>query len=329
MMGSFVMMPNVDAQGRRGGSESSRSSQQVSNSRSGRDNDKKAIRPGSSSVGSNSSKPSKDFASKPSKPGNGPDKGSKPSKPGNGPDKGSKPSKPGNGPDKNHKPSKPDQGPSPKTNHGPDHKPGGSSHPGPDHKPGHSPDHGPAHKPGQGPGHDPHYKPGHRPPTVAPPPRPGRPIYHDPWARPVPPSHWHPVNKTYLVPNVLGLTFGMAINSALDYLWYEGFVIDGYGTNEVYLRNVYEMGYYWDEATMYFVGNGLSRSQFYDSTSYYDTSRFNNVYNSLCAKYGNPVSRNGMSATWFGYYGDYVTLEYTQMNSSSGYRYFTILTYGR
>ena len=279
MMGSFVMMPNVDAQGRRGGSESSRSSQQVSNSRSGRDNDKKAIRPGSSSVGSNSSKPSKDFASKPSKPGNGPDK--------------------------NHKPSKPDQGPSPKPNHGPDHKPG------------------------QGPGHDPHYKPGHRPPTVAPPPRPGRPIYHDPWARPVPPSHWHPVNKTYLVPNVLGLTFGMAINSALDYLWYEGFVIDGYGTNEVYLRNVYEMGYYWDEATMYFVGNGLSRSQFYDSTSYYDTSRFNNVYNSLCAKYGNPVSRNGMSATWFGYYGDYVTLEYTQMNSSSGYRYFTILTYGR
>ena len=292
MMGSFVMMPNVDAQGRRGGSESSRSSQQVSNSRSGRDNDKKAIRPGSSSVGSNSSKPSKDFASKPSKPGNGPDKGSKPNKP-------------GNGPDKNHKPSKPDHGPSPKPNHGPDHKPG------------------------QGPGHDPHYKPGHRPPTVAPPPRPGRPIYHDPWVRPVPPSHWHPVYKTYLVPNVLGLTFGMAINSALDYLWYEGFVIDGYGTNEVYLRNVYEMGCYWNEATLYFVGNGLSRAQFYDSTQYYDSSKYNNVYNSICEKYGNPVSRNGMSATWFGYYGDYVTLEYTQMNSSSGYRYFTILTYGR
>lgn len=128
------------------------------------------------------------------------------------------------------------------------------------------------------------------------------------------------------------MTFGLTINSALDYLYNGGYSVDGYGNREVYLRNVSEMGYYWDDATLYFDAGGLVRSQFFDSSAGYSTNRFYNIYNSLTADYGMPVSQsnNGstITATWFGYEGDYITLQYTLMNSSSGYRYFTILTYG-
>ena len=41
-----------------------------------------------------------------------------------------------------------------------------------------------------------------------------------------------------------------------------------------------------------------------------------------------PVSSSGQTVSWFGYNGDYITLQYVGMNTSSGYRYFTILTYG-
>lgn len=128
------------------------------------------------------------------------------------------------------------------------------------------------------------------------------------------------------------MTLGLTLNSALDYLYNSGYSVDGYGSQEVYLRNVNELGYQWDEATLYFSNNGLVRSQFYDSTPYYTTQRYESVYSRLTASYGAPVSQsnaNGtISATWFGYQGDYVTLLYSRMNSSGGYRYFTILTYG-
>ena len=298
-MGSFVVMPNMEAQGRGGGvKESNRSSQQVSKSRSSGNNDNKAVRPNTPSnnrpdqgnVRPGGQQPGNPDGQQPSKPG-----GRQPGKP-----EGQQPSKPGG------------QQPG---------KPGGQQ----PSKPGKGPEYGPAHKPDP----NPNYKPGSRPSSVAPPSRPGRPIYPSAWPRPVPPSNWHSTYPGYLVPNVFGMTFGMAINSALDYLWYEGYVIDGYGANEVYLRDVYEMGYYWEEATLFFVGNKLDRTQFYDSSTYYDSSKYNSVYNSLTAKFGSPVSQNGMSATWFGYYGDYITLEYQYMNGSSGYRYYTILTYGR
>lgn len=284
MMGSFVMMPNVDAQGRRGGSESSRSSQQVSSSRSGSNKDNKATRPGSSAnvrPGS-SNRPG-------SSSGIGADRGN--NRPGHG--SVSRPDNPGN------------------------NKPGYN-------KPGYN-------KPGNGrPSRHPGYKPGKgpRPIAVAPPPRPGRPIYTSPWVRPVPPANWRPVYRKPLLARFLGLTFGVSINSALNHLWNANYVVDGYGSDEVYLRNVNEMGYYWDDATLFFVNGGLVRSEFYDSTSYYNLSRYNNVYRTLCNNYGNPVSRSGQTVSWFGYNGDYITLQYVGMNTSSGYRYFTILTYG-
>lgn len=172
----------------------------------------------------------------------------------------------------------------------------------------------------------------HRPPTMAPPPRPMRPIYGA-WTRPVPPPGWRPSYNRPLMADVLGLTFGIAIGTALDNLYSNGYDVDGYGQREVYLRSVRELGYVWDDATLYFnTGGALARSQFFDSTRRYDMSRYYNVYSTLCSRYGVPVSSssngNEVSATWFGYSGDYVSLQYTMMNTSSGFRYFTVLTYG-
>ncbi len=172
-------------------------------------------------------------------------------------------------------------------------------------------------------------RPGAYRPSVAPPPtRPGRPSYGYTWTRPVPPSGWRPTYRRPIVPNILGMTLGLTINSALDYLYNGGYSVDGYGSQEVYLRNVTEMNYSWPDATLYFSDGGLVRSEFYYSTTGYNTTRYNNVYSSLCNSYGAPVSSGNNTATWFGYNGDYITLQYTMLSTSSGYRYFTILTYG-
>lgn len=183
----------------------------------------------------------------------------------------------------------------------------------------------PAPKPGHG-----NFRPGssHRPVAIKPPTRPGRPIYHRAWSRPLPPPNWRPAYRTNLVGSILGLTFGLTINNALDRLYSGGYAIDGYDSQQVFIRNVTEMGYLWDDATLYFSSGGLVRSQFYDSSAGFNMSRYNNLYARLVNTYGAPVTNNGSYATWFGYNGDYITLEYTQMSSSSGYRYFTILTIG-
>lgn len=170
-----------------------------------------------------------------------------------------------------------------------------------------------------------------RPPVMAPPVRPTRPVITV-WNRPQPPRSWRPTYTYNVVPGILGLSFGVNLSSALDYFYNSGYTVDGYGTQEVYLRNVGELGYTWDDATLYFDGGGLVRSQYFDSSVGYNNSRYNDLFNKLTAQFGRPVnysnSSGNLTATWFGYNGDYVTLQYTLMNSGSGYRYFTILTYG-
>lgn len=166
---------------------------------------------------------------------------------------------------------------------------------------------------------------------MAPPVRPTRPVITV-WNRPQPPRSWRPTYTFNVVPGILGLSFGVNLSSALDYFYNSGYTVDGYGTQEVYLRNVGELGYTWDDATLYFDGGGLVRSQYFDSSVGYNNSRYNALFNTLTAQFGRPVnysnSSGNLTATWFGYNGDYVTLQYTLMNSGSGYRYFTILTYG-
>ena len=69
---------------------------------------------------------------------------------------------------------------------------------------------------------------------MAPPTRPGRPIYSGGWHRPLPPQAWRPTYTRPLVNSFLGLTFGMAFNSALDYLYNGSYIVDGYGQRALY-----------------------------------------------------------------------------------------------
>lgn len=183
----------------------------------------------------------------------------------------------------------------------------------------------PQHKPSK-----PVYRPGHsRPSYLRPSVRPGRPVYS--WHRPTPPGHWRPTYGNHLLGNILGVTFGTILGNALDHLYHYGYNVDGYMNNEIYLTGVTQFNLYWPDATMYFSPSGLTRTQFYYPTSYYDTGRFYTIYDMLCRQYGMPAMQKlsgNMSATWFGAYGDFITLELNNI-SSGNYRYFTILTIGR
>ena len=168
-----------------------------------------------------------------------------------------------------------------------------------------------------------------RPPMIAPPHRPFRPVIARPVYRPVPPPAWRPRPGIPVIRGILGLTFGAAFNVSLDYLYNQGYTVDGYGNNIVYLRNVPMLNYVWTDGALYYGNNGLDASSFYYSTPGYDLSRYNSVYSSLVNTYGMPVSVNNaagsMSATWFGGNNGYVTLSF---GSGQAGRFLTTLTFG-
>lgn len=178
-----------------------------------------------------------------------------------------------------------------------------------------------------------HYNPGHnnRPHHVPPPPRPYRPkvhVYHRP---PTPASfcyhHRCPVIKT-----ILGINLGTAFNISLNYLYGNGYIIDGYGNNMIHLRNATQMSMIWPDATLYYDHNALIGSEFSYSTSYYDMSRYNQLYSNFVTQYGSPMSYthngNHITATWWGQ-NSYVTLSFNLDYSSGGYqRYYTTLSFG-
>ena len=172
----------------------------------------------------------------------------------------------------------------------------------------------------------------HRPPMIAPPMRPHRPIAHR-WTRPVPPPAWRPRPHAPSISAILGISFGTTLGLSLDYLYGRGYVVDGYGDNRVYLRDVNQFNYYWPDATLYYGNGGLTRSEFLYSTSYPDMIRYNALYNSLTGTYGAPVnyvtSGASVTATWFAPNSGYVTLQYAPQYSVGGaLRYFTIITFG-
>lgn len=177
------------------------------------------------------------------------------------------------------------------------------------------------------------YRPGgnhsHRPDHIDPPHRPNRPNMHRPHVRPMPPHAWHPSHRLPLISGVLGLAFGIDVHSALDYLYHRGYSIDGYGDNTVYLRNVPMLGYIWTDAALYYGYRGLDASSFYYTTTYYDMTRYNNVYSRLSSEFGAPVAFNNsgsqISSTWFGGNQGYVTLTFAPAPYG---RFITTLTYG-
>lgn len=188
------------------------------------------------------------------------------------------------------------------------------------------------------PGNNWHFGGNHRPPMDnhhpgfgAPPVRPHRPVVQ-PWRPPVPPQHWRPRPHAPNIATILGVTFGTALNISLNYLVNNGYAVDGYANNTVYLRDINQFNYYWPDATLYYNNGGLARSEFLYSTSYPDMMRYNSLFNSFMMTYGNPVNvSNGaaMSATWFAPNRGYITLNYGPQYSLGGQlRYFTTLTIG-
>ena len=125
---------------------------------------------------------------------------------------------------------------------------------------------------------------------------------------------------------VLGLAWGTSFGNALNYLYYNGYYIDGYMDNIVYLTDVELLDYEWDDVMLQFDGNdNLDYVEFAYWDDTFSTSRFFSLYNYLCNTFGSPVSYNNSMYSWYG--GDgigYVNLgmEYTSNVS------YTVLAFG-
>lgn len=185
---------------------------------------------------------------------------------------------------------------------------------------------------GHGPGAGPNLPANHHHHLAAPPVRPFRPVAHH-WHRPEPPRNWCPAHSAPRLSTVLGLTFGTALNLSINALVNSGYNLDGYANDALYLRDVNAYNYFWPDATLFYSGGALARSEFIYSTGYPDMMRFNSLYTNFMGIYGAPVNyaNNGraMSATWFAPNRGYITLNYSPDYAMGGaVRYFTTLTLG-
>lgn len=174
-----------------------------------------------------------------------------------------------------------------------------------------------------------HYK---RPHAIKPPHRPYRPI-PGPWRRPVRPHYWRPAPHAPMLSTMLGVAFGTAINLAINQLVNNGYNVSGYNSNTVYLVDVNQAGYMWPDATFYYDGGYLDRSEFFYTSPYPDTYRYTMLYNSFTNNYGMPVNvvntPAAMSATWFAPDRGYITLQYGNgMSMAVPGRFVTTLTVG-
>lgn len=206
-------------------------------------------------------------------------------------------------------------------------RPGGG-HPG---NPGHYPGGGHQFNPGPRPGGGPGY--GHVPPR--PPYRPYMPARPMPFRAPVPPPGFRPAPGAALFGPILGVAVGTAINASLNYLLGNGYAVTGYTTDAIYINNVSQLNMLWPNATLYYSAGGMLRgSEFVYSTPYFDQTRYNTAYGYLTGAYGMPASTmplqgGGVRVNWFGYAGQYVSLQYQPGTAYDGsYRYFTTLSFG-
>ena len=160
---------------------------------------------------------------------------------------------------------------------------------------------------------------------IAPPLRPWRPrvIWY---YRPIIPTGYRIYASAPLITGVLGLEFGTLLDASLNYLYYNGYSIDGYQDNVVYLRDVNMMGYSWPDVMLqYNDAGGLCYAEFVTSSSYQDNYRFNDIYSSLCATYGTPInSGNGYFSWYGGNQTGFINLNFAYDNG----RYYTVMTLG-
>ena len=163
---------------------------------------------------------------------------------------------------------------------------------------------------------------------VAPPIRPYRPRYLHVY-RPVRPVGWRPIVSVPIIDGILGLQFGVYYNTSLSYLYSNGYYIDGFYDNGVYLRDVLQLDYYWPDVMLQYDDySRLTYVQFVFSTDYADRTRLRRIYRQLCLLYGSPVTFRDdeiSQISWYGGNGEgYVTLRYAR----HGGRYFTTVSYG-
>ena len=164
------------------------------------------------------------------------------------------------------------------------------------------------------------------------------------WANPIRPSvrPWRPTTIWVYRPivtvnvvsyssyptigGVLGLSWGTSFINALNYLYYNGYYIDGYMDNIVYLTDINLLGYDWDDVMLQFDGNdNFDYVQFVDASQTYDTSRFHSLYNYLCSLYGRPISYSDSMYSWYG--GDGIGFVNLGLQYTYDYNY-TVLAFG-
>lgn len=164
------------------------------------------------------------------------------------------------------------------------------------------------------------------------------------WAKPIRPSvrPWRPstiwvyrpivtVNISHYssyptIGGILGLTWGTSFSNALNYLYYNGYYIDGFMDNIVYLTDVELLDYDWDDVMLQFNGNNrLDYVELVTWSDNYDTSRFFSLYNYLCSIFGSPVSYTNSMYSWYG--GDGIGFVNLGLQYEYGYTH-TVLAFG-
>lgn len=135
---------------------------------------------------------------------------------------------------------------------------------------------------------------------LPPPVRAYRPVLRE-WYRPVVPYGWHPYTGAPVIDRILGITFGTLFNTSIEYLYYNGYEIDGYADHVIYLRDVALVNHLWDDVMLCFDGDDrLVNAQFVYHSSHIDRYRYNRIYNSLCRVYGSPITSDSRGISWFG-----------------------------
>lgn len=147
--------------------------------------------------------------------------------------------------------------------------------------------------------------------------------------RPIIPQGYRPRPGAPIINGILGLAFGTAFNATLNYLYAQGYAVDGYTNGNIYLRNVNNMGYGWEDAVLGYTAGALATAQFINGTGANNPTRYYQIYNNLCALYGAPISWNGgMQASWFDPTGaSYITLSFAPQYYNGFPQYYTTLTY--
>ena len=160
----------------------------------------------------------------------------------------------------------------------------------------------------------------HRP--LPPPVRYYRPVLRE-WYRPVVPYGWHYYTGAPVIDRILGISFGSLFNTSIDYLYYNGYEIDGFADHVIYLRDVALINFLWEDVMLCFDNaDMLVNAQFIYHNYYNDTYRYDRIYNSLCRVYGPPITGDSRGVSWFGGSGNgWVTLSTYQ---NLGHYYMTL-----